>query len=56
MAFVPPEPREFVGEFAAAQKAFAAGGLDVVASQLHEQSTERARRRADAVKALRRPH
>ena len=45
---------EFVGEFAAAQKAFSAGDLDVVVSQLQEQSSDRARRRADAEKALRR--
>lgn len=45
---------EFVAEFEFAQKAFSVGDLDAVAFRLHEQATERARRRADAVKDLRR--
>lgn len=44
---------EFIGEFESARKAFAAGDLDSVASRLAGQSTERARRRADAVLSLR---
>jgi len=44
---------EFVAEFELARKAFSVGDLDVVASRLYEQSTDRARRRAQAVTALR---
>ncbi|MFP5325998.1 MAG: hypothetical protein ACLGHT_00780 [Acidimicrobiia bacterium] len=48
------ESPEFVAEFEYAQKALSVGDIDAVAHRLHEQATERARRRADAVKALRR--
>jgi hypothetical protein len=44
----------FIAEFELAQKAFSVGDLDRVASRLHEQSADRAQRRAAAVKALRR--
>jgi hypothetical protein len=44
---------EFVADFEVAQKAFSVGDLDLVASRLHDQAADRARRRADAVKALR---
>lgn len=44
----------FVADFEQAQKAFSVGDLDAVASRLFEQSTDRARRRAAAVMALRR--
>lgn len=43
----------FLAEFELAQKAFSVGDLDHVASRLHEQSTDRARRRAAEVAALR---
>jgi hypothetical protein len=45
---------EFVTEFEQARKAFSTGALDQVASHLYEQSAQRAKRRADSVKALRR--
>lgn len=45
---------EFVDDFALAQKAFSVGDVDAVASLLHDRSTERARRRAASVQALRR--
>lgn len=45
---------EFVAEFEYAQKALSVGDIDAVAHRLHEHATERARRRANAVKALRR--
>lgn len=45
---------EFVAEFERAQKALSVGDIDEVAHRLHEQATGRARRRADAVQALRR--
>jgi hypothetical protein len=44
---------EFVAEFGLARKAFSVGDLDVLASRLVGQSTDRARRRASAVQALR---
>ncbi len=44
---------EFRTEFEFAQKALSVGDIDAVAHRLHEQSTERAGRRAEAVKALR---
>jgi len=44
---------EFLNDFEQAQKAFSVGDLDHVASRLYEQSAHRAKRRADAVKALR---
>ncbi|MGP8150756.1 MAG: hypothetical protein ACLPXU_08720 [Acidimicrobiales bacterium] len=44
---------EFVTEFEQARKAFSTGDLDQVASRLYEQSAQRAKRRADSVKALR---
>jgi len=48
------ESPEFVAEFELAQKAFSVGDLDLVASRLYEQSSQRAKRRADSVSALRR--
>jgi hypothetical protein len=45
---------DFVAEFGLAQRAFSVGDLDVVASRLVGQATDRARRRAGAVRALRR--
>ncbi len=45
---------EFVAEFEYAQKALSVGDIDAVAHRLHEQARERATRRAEAVKALRR--
>jgi hypothetical protein len=45
---------EVVAEFGLARKAFSVGDLDVVASRLVGLSTDRARRRASAVQALRR--
>jgi hypothetical protein len=45
---------EFVVEFELARKAFSVGDLDIVASRLVGQSTDRARRCAGAVQALRR--
>ena len=45
---------EVVAEFELAWKAFSFGDLDVVASRLVAQSTDRARCRASAVQALRR--
>lgn len=45
---------EFAVEFGLARKAFSVADLDVVASRLVGQSTDRARRRASAVQALRR--
>ncbi len=44
----------FVAEFEAAQKALSVGDIDAVARRLHEQGAQRARRRTEAVKALRR--
>ena len=43
----------FLAEFELAQKAFSVGDLDHVASRIYEQSADRARSRAAAVKALR---
>jgi len=48
------ESPEFLSEFAYAQKALSVGDVDAVAHRLHEQAAQRARRRADGVKALRR--
>lgn len=45
---------EFRADFEFAQKAFVAGDLDAVAHRMQEHATERARRRASAVKTLRR--
>jgi cyanophycinase-like exopeptidase len=45
---------EVVAEFELARKAFSVGDVDVVASRLVAQSTDRARRRASAVQAMRR--
>ncbi len=44
----------FLAEFEVAQKAFSIGNLDHVAARLYQQSGDRARSRAAAVKALRR--
>ena len=44
---------EFVSEFEFAQKALSVGDVDAVAHRLHEQAAQRAKRRADAVQALR---
>ncbi len=43
---------EFLAEFEYAQNALSVGGIDAVAHRLHEQSAQRAKRRADAVQAL----
>jgi hypothetical protein len=45
---------EFATEFRYAQKALSVGDIDAVAHRLHERALKRAKRRADAVKALRR--
>lgn len=44
---------EFVSDFEFAQKALSVGDVDAVAHRLHEQATKRAKRRADAVLAMR---
>ncbi|MGK2957729.1 MAG: hypothetical protein ACSLFB_04880 [Acidimicrobiales bacterium] len=44
---------EFLAEFEETQKAFSVGDLDNVTSRLYEQSTNRARARGAAVKAMR---
>jgi len=46
--------QEFVEDFEQAKKAFSVGDFDRIAFQLHDQATLRAKRRADAVGALRR--
>lgn len=45
---------EFVSEFEFAQKALSVGDFDAVAHRLDEQAAQRAKRRADAVRAMRR--
>jgi hypothetical protein len=44
---------EFVSEFELAQKAFSVGDLNHVTAYMHDQAVGRARRRSDAVRALR---
>ena len=44
---------EFASDFDIAQKAFATGDLDYLASRMQEQAAERAQRRAAAVQQLR---
>jgi hypothetical protein len=46
---------EFLGDFEYAQKALSVGDIDAVAHRLNEQAAQRAHRRAESVKALRRP-